>query len=648
VRAASSAGRVPGRVPAHQRLDDRQPRLRGDDDPPAGAVRHHQRGRGAPAAQRLLGDAQVRPGEQRPRVEQQRRAVPGLGDRLGPRASRRRARAGADPGQHRRPAAGGPHRSCRGTPGPAPRRCARRRPLRPAAAATRRPGSGRRCPGARTSGSAAAPPPRPAPAGRAGAQSQRSGAVPAPRRLAARPAGQERDVAAAGHLHEHRPARLQRRAGGGERDVRHAGGAGVGVAGQLGPAVAGRDDPRHGRPHGRPVGDDLPRPARLHEQLASAVRAYPPTSSAGPGGVRAQHQHVADVRVGRARLGVAVVAVVPHREQAGVGDRGERGGARADDHADLPAAHGQPAPVPLGRAEVGRQRDHPVRPDARRARRPEGVEVALVGHDEQRPAPGARRGGGGVGQPGRPVLAGQRLPDGVRGPAAGQGVEQGGAPGVARPAGRGLDGPGHGVPGPRRLRLDPRVPRRHREPHDVGEHPGVPVGDGPAQRGHLGGERRFGGDDLLDPGERAAVVGPGGPLQQEAVDQPPGEPHPHPYPGLRVGVEVPGHAVVEGPVEVCERDVDGDARDGPVGGGGPLPPPPHPARRHGRMVPDDPDRTTGARAQARSPRVRRSAARRPRRAGVPPARAAPAGGCPVRSPRPTSAPRRGRCAPTAG
>ena len=44
----------------------------------------------------------------------------------------------------------------------------------------------------------------------------------------------------------------------------------------------------------------------------------------------AQTEHLADVRVGRARLGVQVVAVVPAHREAQVADRGERGGAGSD------------------------------------------------------------------------------------------------------------------------------------------------------------------------------------------------------------------------------------------------------------------------------------------------------------------------------
>ena len=49
-------------------------------------------------------------------------------------------------------------------------------------------------------------------------------------------------------------------------------------------------------------------------------------------------------------------------------------------------------------------------------------------------------------------------------------------------------------------------------------------------------------------------------FEHEPVDQPPGEPHPHPHPDTRSVVEVLRDGVVEGAVEVRERDVDGDPR----------------------------------------------------------------------------------------
>ena len=97
------AGGEPGRVPAHQRLDHRQRGVRrgsGQHDHPAVAAGARERRRGGPPAQRLLGRVEGRPVEGRPGVQQQRRRVAAVGDRLGPGCGDHQAGAGVDPGQH--------------------------------------------------------------------------------------------------------------------------------------------------------------------------------------------------------------------------------------------------------------------------------------------------------------------------------------------------------------------------------------------------------------------------------------------------------------------------------------------------------------------------------------------------------------------
>ena len=126
----------------------------------------------------------------------------------------------------------------------------------------------------------------------------------------------------------------------------------------------------------------------------------------------------------------------------------------------------------------------------------------------------------------------------------------------------------------RRLGLHPGVPRRHREPQDVRQHPGIPVGHRAAQGRDLARQHRLGRHHLVHPGQLPRVVGVPDPLQQEAVDQPAGEPHPHPHPGHRHVVEVGGHPVVEGPVQVGEGDVDRDPGDRQGRRRAPLPPRP--------------------------------------------------------------------------
>ena len=338
-----------------------------------------------------------------------------------------------------------------------------------------------------------------------------------------------------------------------------------GVAQQLAVVLADRGDPGPAGADGGAVGDDVVGPAARDEQggLGGAREAGDEQRRAVA--VRAGHGDVAGVGVGRAGLGERVVAVVPDRDQARVDDRGERGGAGADDDAHLPARHGQPAPVALGGPEVGGEGDDGVRARHGLAGGLDAVEVAAVGHHEHRAPPGRGRGGGGLGETGGPVLARQGLPDGVRGPVRREGLEERRPPGVGAPAVllRCL----RVRPLRRRLRLDPRVTRRHREAQDVGERPGVAVGDGPAEAGELGAQDRFRGDDLLQPPQAAGVLAGVLPREHEAVDQPAGEPHPHPRAGDRLVGELLGHLVVERPVEVREVDVHGHLGHRALGGG---------------------------------------------------------------------------------
>ena len=97
-------GGVPRGIPAHQRLNRWQSRIGHDEHAATLGVRDdHGRGR-HPPTQRLLGDPQVWPGEQRPPVEQQRRAV--LGARLRSGGGHHDLGAGRDGAQHGRATAG--------------------------------------------------------------------------------------------------------------------------------------------------------------------------------------------------------------------------------------------------------------------------------------------------------------------------------------------------------------------------------------------------------------------------------------------------------------------------------------------------------------------------------------------------------------
>jgi len=98
--------------------------------------------------------------------------------------------------------------------------------------------------------------------------------------------------------------------------------------------------------------------------------------------------------------------------------------ARYDDHPDLPTAHREPPAVALRGPEVRGQRDDRLVAEPSSAGGVEEVDVALIGDDEQRAAPGVDAGLRGVGQPFGPGLTGKGLPHGMRGPTLAQRAEE--------------------------------------------------------------------------------------------------------------------------------------------------------------------------------------------------------------------------------
>ena len=308
----------------------------------------------------------------------------------------------------------------------------------------------------------------------------------------------------------------------------------------------------------------------------------------------AQGQHLPGVRVRGPGLGVQVVAVVPEDHQAELTDRGEHRGPGARDHPDRTPQHGQPAAVPLGRAEIGGQAD--VASLAAQARggqrRVDAGQVAGVRHDDDHAAAGRGRGGGGDGDLGGPLGAGQgrpgrpdraalgqrgqeRLSGWVPGPRAGLGpgrrrvLPDGGRAVCARVRGGRCGRSGRGGAGVRADTVTGRwcgggggfalrggVPGRDGQPEHVGQRARVPVGHRAGQVEDLGREHRLRRDHPLQPGQPTLVLAGLDPVQQVAVNQLPGEPDPDPAAGHGRLVHAGRDQVVEGPVEVSERDVD--------------------------------------------------------------------------------------------
>ncbi|CDQ44102.1 hypothetical protein BN1047_01978 [Mycolicibacterium neoaurum] len=252
---------------------------------------------------------------------------------------------------------------------------------------------------------------------------QRARAMPAASDGPALRTRQRRDVTASGHLHQHRVPGFQGRACRPQCHRRQPGGMGGRIAGVIEGVVVQRDHPRGVLAHHRPGGHQVVRPPTAHQRMrlggaGIAADDCRTTQLVGP-----QHRDVARVRIRCARLGQRVVAVVPDGDQAQLGDGCEHRAAGADHQPGLPAQHRQPAAVPLRRPQPGRQR-HRLVPDEGDRGAVHGIDITLVGHDDQRAATGPHGHRGDLGEPVGPVLTGQGLPHRARGAAVTQGGDE--------------------------------------------------------------------------------------------------------------------------------------------------------------------------------------------------------------------------------
>ena len=289
-------------------------------------------------------------------------------------------------------------------------------------------------------------------------------------------------------------------------------------------------------------------------------------------------------------------------------DRREHGGPGARHHAGRTAADGQPAAVPLGGPKAGGQRDVAAGTEQPGQGRVDQVQVTRVGQHDQRAPAGCRGRARGPRDLLRPVRPGQRGPDRARRAAAGQRAEERSARGVAgpRPRLRHRHWPGQRGGGRAGL-LGPGVPGRDGQPQHVGQGARVAVGDLPGQGHDLRAEHRFRRDHPVQPGQAPAVRAGGHPVQQVPVDELAGEPDPDPAAGYRLAGQPFRDQVIERPVQVGQRDVDGHPGDRQLGRVGPgIPPGPARAARrtavaaargcplagcpcHGPVLPDPPD-----------------------------------------------------------
>ena len=195
-------------------------------------------------------------------------------------------------------------------------------------------------------------------------------------------------------------------------------------------------------------------------------------------------------------------------------------------------------------------------------RRVDAGQVTGVRHHDDHAAAGGGRGGGGDGDLGRPLRARQGRPGGPDRTALGQRAQErlpGWVPGPRaglRPGHRVLRGRRGGIWCGRRFSLRGRVAGRDGQPEHVGQRARVPVRHRAGQVEDLRSEHGLGRDHPFQAGEPALVLAGLGPVQQVAVDELASEPDPDPAAGHGGLVHAGRDQVVEGPVEVGERDVD--------------------------------------------------------------------------------------------
>ncbi len=356
----------------------------------------------------------------------------------------------------------------------------------------------------------------------------------------------------------------QGQAGSAQGEAGQARGHRRGVPGQLGLVGSGPDLRRRLPLRLGAAGQRPGPPAR--DQLGELGRAGEPADQRGRTGlVRAQGENLAGVRVRRARLGVQVVAVVPEHDQAEIRDGGEHRGPGACHHLDQSPAHGQPAAVALGRAEVRAQADMEEAMLRHIGQgRVDAVQVTGVRHDDEHAAARGGRDRCGDGDLGRPFRAGQRRPGGPDRAGLRQAGQESRPGWVADPGawlrplrqGVALGFRTWGVPFRR------GVPGRNGQPEHVGQRARVPVRHRPGQIEDLGREHRLRRSHPLQPGQFALMLARLGPFQQVAVDQLAGEPDSHPAARHGRLIHAGRDEVIEGAVEVSERDVHRDPGDG--------------------------------------------------------------------------------------
>jgi hypothetical protein len=140
-----------------------------------------------------------------------------------------------------------------------------------------------------------------------------------------------------------------------EDEARHPGCTNGGITLEFLVVRSGDVDPGCGRSCPFAGGRHRDCPSRLDQQLAFDRPAVAAQHDSCLLQVSAQDEYLPSVRVGRVELGEQVVTVVPHRDQAEVAHRRERGGPGTNGDVRLPAEQPQERPIAGGWTELSGQ-----------------------------------------------------------------------------------------------------------------------------------------------------------------------------------------------------------------------------------------------------------------------------------------------------
>ena len=275
-----------------------------------------------------------------------------------------------------------------------------------------------------------------------------------------------------------------------------------------------------------------------------------------------QQQRLAGVGVGRPRVGVEVVAVVPDDHEAQVVDGREGRGPGADHDAALAPRHGQEVAVAARRPALGLEADVvSLAQDLREGPVDPGDVLGVGDADEDAAATPARAGvrrRGRVGEQQRPVGTGRCRPHGVRVTAGREVLQERLRRGVLRP-GRvcrvGVEGRWAGG-GTGWLALGGGVAWWDGEAEHVAAGAGVTLGEVGGEVGHGRAQHPLRADHPPQRGQAAGVVGGGHAFHEVAEHLLPGEAHLDPAAGNRSVGQGLRDQVVERSVQVRQRQVD--------------------------------------------------------------------------------------------